>query len=123
MEVLGIDHVVLRVADGERALRFYCGALGLEPVRVDAWRRGEVPFPSARVDSATLIDLVPRPRTGENLDHLCLVVSRADVEAVVASDAFEIVEGPARRFGARGDGTSVYVSDPDGNLVELRCYD
>lgn len=115
--------MVLRVADGERALSFYCGTLGLEPVRVDAWRRGEVPFPSARVDAATLIDLVPRPRTGENLDHLCLVVTRADVEAVTVSRELEVVEGPAVRFGARGDGTSVYVRDPDGNLVELRCYD
>jgi catechol 2,3-dioxygenase-like lactoylglutathione lyase family enzyme len=123
MEVRSLDHVVLRVADGERALRFYCGTLGLEPVRVDAWRRGEVPFPSARVDAATLIDLLPDRRTGENLDHLCLVVTRADVEAVTVSRELEVVEGPARRFGARGDGTSVYVRDPDGNLVELRCYD
>ncbi len=123
MGVYGLDHVVLRVADGERALAFYCGRLGLEPVRADAWRRGEVPFPSARVDEATLIDLLPGRRTGENLDHLCLVVERSDVDAATASGDLEVIEGPVTRFGARGDGTSVYVRDPDGNVIELRCYD
>jgi catechol 2,3-dioxygenase-like lactoylglutathione lyase family enzyme len=121
--VTGLDHVVMNVADVERALAFYCGTLGLVPVRVDEWRRGEAPFPSARVDSHTIIDLLSRARTGENADHICLVVEPVDLDALKASGRFDVVEGPATRFGAQGDGTSLYVRDPDGNTVELRHYD
>ena len=45
-----------------------------------------------------------------------------DFDALKASGRFEVVEGPATRFGARGDGTSIYIRDPDQNLVELRYY-
>ncbi len=71
---------------------------------------------------STIIDLLAAPRTGENADHLCLVVDPVDLDAVKASGRFEVVDGPATRFGARGNGTSLYVSDPDGNTVELRHY-
>ena len=122
LHVVGLDHVVLDVADVERSSAFYCGELGLEPVRVDEWRRGEVPFPSARVDDRTILDLLAAPRTGVNADHLCLVVEPVDLDAIRASGRFDVVDGPAIRFGARGNGTSLYVRDPDGNTVELRHY-
>jgi catechol 2,3-dioxygenase-like lactoylglutathione lyase family enzyme len=122
LRVVGLDHVVLNVADVERSLTFYCDALGLAPERVDEWRRGEILFPSVRIDASTIIDLLAVPRTGENADHLCLVVEPVDLEAVRASGRFDVVDGPATRFGARGNGTSLYVSDPDGNTVELRHY-
>jgi len=127
VHVVGLDHLVLRVADPERTLAWYVDELGLAPERVDAWRRGEVPFPSVRVDATTIIDLLPAgsSRTDDGrgaLDHFCLVVAPADVEAVVASARFDVLEGPVTRFGAQGDGTSVYVRDPDGVVVELRCY-
>jgi len=122
LHVVGLDHVVLNVADVERSLAFYCGELGLAPERVEEWRRGEIFFPSVRVDAHTIIDLLATPRTGENADHLCLVVEPVDLEAVKASGRFEVVDGPDIRFGARGNGTSLYVKDPDGNTVELRYY-
>jgi catechol 2,3-dioxygenase-like lactoylglutathione lyase family enzyme len=122
LRVTGLDHVVLNVADVERSLAFYCDDLGLAPERVKEWRGGEVLFPSVRVDESTIIDLLATPRTGENADHLCLVVEPVDLEAVKVSGRFEVVDGPATRFGARGDGTSLYVKDPDGNTVELRYY-
>ncbi len=122
LRVVGLDHVVLVVADVERSLAFYCGELGLEPVRVEEWRRGEVPFPSALVDADTILDLLAAPRTGVNADHLCLVVEPVDLDAISASGRFDVVDGPAVRFGARGNGTSLYVRDPDGNTVELRHY-
>ena len=75
-----------------------------------------------RIDASTIIDLLAAPRTGENADHLCLVVEPVDLEAVKASGRFDVVDGPATRFGARGNGTSLYVQDPDGNTVELRHY-
>ncbi|HEY7104901.1 MAG TPA: VOC family protein [Acidimicrobiia bacterium] len=122
VHVVAFDHVVLNVADTERALAFYLDDLGLEPARVDEWRRGEAPFPSARVDAGTVIDFVDAPRTGKNADHVCLVVEPTDLDALKASGRFEVVDGPAPRWGARGTATSLYVLDPDGNTVELRYY-
>jgi catechol 2,3-dioxygenase-like lactoylglutathione lyase family enzyme len=122
VKAVGLDHVVLNVADIERSLAWYCGELGLEGVRVAEWRRGEVPFASVRVDDDTIIDLLKADRTGQNVDHVCLVIEPTDLEAVKASGRFEVLSGPARRFGAQGDGLSLYVRDPDGNLVELRHY-
>jgi catechol 2,3-dioxygenase-like lactoylglutathione lyase family enzyme len=122
MRVKGFDHLVLNVQDVERALEFYCGPLGLEPVRVDEWRAGKVPFPSVRVSPTTIIDLLSRPRGESNVDHICLVVEPLDWQEVIDSGAFTVLEGPVTRFGARGDAHSVYVQDPDGNTVELRWY-
>lgn len=122
MDVSGLDHVVLVVRDVERAVAWYRDRLGLEPLRLEAWRAGDAPFPSLRVDPDTIIDMVPGAPTGVNMDHLCLVVSPADVERAAVDGEFEVVDGPAERYGARGLGTSVYVRDPDGNTVELRAY-
>lgn len=123
MHVHALDHIVLDVADVERTLTWYTELLGLEGDRVDAWRAGEVPFPSVRVNAGCIIDLLRRERSGENMNHLCLVVGRSDVDAVVDDPRFTVVDGPGTRYGARGDGWSVYVLDPDGNTVELRSYD
>lgn len=122
MNVRGLDHIVLNVADIERSLAWYAGMLGLGPERVDEWRAGQAPFPSVRVDAGCIIDLFGVEPTGENMNHLCLVVEPGDVEAIAADDRFTVISGPNRRWGARGDGTSVYVLDPDGNTVELRSY-
>jgi catechol 2,3-dioxygenase-like lactoylglutathione lyase family enzyme len=122
IRVTALDHIVLNVADVERSLAFYTGELGLEPIHVDEWRRGERFFPSVRVSEGSIIDLIALPRTGENLDHFCLVVEPMDFDALKASGRFEIVDGPDIRFGARGDGTSIYLRDPNQTLVELRYY-
>ena len=122
IRVSAFDHVVLRCVDVEATLAWYHDLLGLVPVRVDEWRAGEVPFPSVRVSDHTIIDLVPGPIEDGRLDHLCLVVEPADLAALAASGEFDVVEGPVRRFGARGEGTSLYVRDPDGLVVELRHY-
>jgi catechol 2,3-dioxygenase-like lactoylglutathione lyase family enzyme len=120
--VRGLDHVVLNVADAERSVRWYA-QLGLEPVRLEEWRRGEAPFVSLRIDASTIIDLQERERTGVNLDHVCLTVDDdVDLDALAASGAFDVVRGPRRLYGARGWGRGFYVQDPDGNVVELRHY-
>jgi catechol 2,3-dioxygenase-like lactoylglutathione lyase family enzyme len=119
---IGLDHVVLVVADVERSLAWYLDQVGGEPVRVQEWRRGDVPFPSVRLSADSIIDLVPGERAGQNVDHLCIVVEPTDLEAVRESGRFDVLEGPVTRYGARGDGTSLYVRDPDGNTVELRHY-
>jgi catechol 2,3-dioxygenase-like lactoylglutathione lyase family enzyme len=65
---------------------------------------------------------VPGSIDDGRLDHICLVVEPTDLAALASSGAVDVVDGPARRFGARGDGTSLYVRDPDGLVVELRYY-
>ena len=121
MRVLGFDHLVLNVADVRRSLDFYVGRLGLAPERVEEWVRGEVVFPSVRVDATTIIDLLEQERATGNVDHLCLVVDD-DVDELAASGGFDIVDGPGERWGAQGVARSLYVRDPDGNVVELRRY-
>jgi catechol 2,3-dioxygenase-like lactoylglutathione lyase family enzyme len=129
LRVTGIDHVVFRVADVERAIAFYVDVLGLEPERVDEWRAGTVLFPSVRIDASTIIDLLPREFAsselgeGHNVDHVCLVVDPCDLQAVADSGTFDVVSGPAELFGAQGQGIGLYVRDPDGNVLELRHYD
>lgn len=130
MRVTAFDHLVLNVADIERALAFYTGPLGLQPERVEEWRSGQAPFPSVRVSPTTVIDLVEGPRTDlvggpraeSNVDHICLVVDPLDWQDVIDSGTFTVLEGPAPRWGARGSAQSLYVRDPDGNTVELRWY-
>lgn len=133
MRVIDFDHLVLNVADTERSLAFYCGPLGLEPVRADEWRAGKVPFASVRISDTTIIDLVEQKTdplrqqdgaaaSGANVDHICLVVEPLDWQKVVDSGEFTVLDGPGERFGARGTAQSLYVEDPDGNTVELRWY-
>lgn len=125
VRAVGLDHLVLNCADVEASLRWYCEELGLAPVRVDEWRAGTAPFPSVRIDADTIIDLVAAPRSGVNVDHLCVVVAPVDLGALAASGRFDVVgDGPVSGlFGARGYARSLYVRDPDGNTVELRTYD
>lgn len=120
VHVTGFDHLVLRTGDVERLLDFYVGTLGLAPLRLEEWRRGEVPFPSVRVTPTTIIDLFPAERDGTNMDHFCLVVEPTDLDALAA--AFPGSRRGDDLFGAQGSTSSLYVQDPDGNTVELRCY-
>lgn len=122
MRVTGLDHLVVVTPDVERSLAFYTGTLGLEPLRVAQWRAGEVGFPSVRVNEGTIIDLFQAERTGTNIDHFCLVLEPTELEQLAVSPDLDVVRGPVEVFGARGTGRSVYVRDPDGNVVELRCY-
>ena len=132
-KIKAMDHIVLNVPDIDRSLAFYMDVLGLEPERLDEFRRGAVRFPSVRISRDTVIDLFPM-KPGEtlgsgpgltNLNHFTMVVEPADFEGFqkhLAEHGVTIEEGPARRWGARGNGQSVYFRDPDGNRIEVRCY-
>ena len=120
--VTELDHLVLRCRDIETTLAWYQDNLGLAPVRVDEWRDGTVLFPSLRINTNTIVDLLPGDSHDGRLDHICIVVEPLDFDALVASGRFEVLDGPDQRYGARGNGTSVYVRDPDGLTVELRYY-
>lgn len=123
VRVIGFDHLVLRTPDVERLLAFYGGQLGLAVEREAQWRDGQAPFPSVRLDDTTIIDLLAGSRSGTNVDHFCVVIEPTDLARVARSGVFDVVDGPAVRWGAQGDATSLYVRDPDGNVVELRAYD
>ena len=132
-KINAMDHIVLNVPDIDRALAFYTKVLGLETERLDEFRRGEVGFPSVRISAETVIDLFPM-KAGQtlgdgpglpNLNHFTMVVEPGDFEGFqrhLAEHGVKIEEGPARRWGARGHGQSVYFRDPDGNRIEVRCY-
>ena len=131
-KVTGLGHIVLRVQDVERALKFYTDVLGMEPHRVDEYRAGNVPFPCARVNDTTIIDLFPWPQeepVGDrrrNLDHYCLVIEPTDLNELTdylrGRGVTIVSEAPAQRSGARGTATSIYVKDSEGNTIELRHY-
>jgi len=103
-------------------LAFYRDVLGLpEERRLDAI--GLVQLRAGR----SLVDLIPdgasEERRGANLDHFCLGVTAADVESVVAwagAHGIETIGEPMTRYGAHGYGPSVYLRDPEGNVVELK---
>jgi catechol 2,3-dioxygenase-like lactoylglutathione lyase family enzyme len=120
VKVVGLDHVVVNSSDIERALAWYGDVLGLELMNVEEWRRGDTFFPSARLNATTIIDLFPAERTGENVNHFCLVVDDADLDELAKQfpDGHR-VDG---NFGAQGYGASLYVHDPDGNTIELKSY-
>jgi catechol 2,3-dioxygenase-like lactoylglutathione lyase family enzyme len=129
LDILGIDHVVLRVADLERALAFYCGVLGCREER----RLEAIGLVQLRAGAA-LIDLVPVEgelgrmggappgEEGRNLDHLALRIADFDEAALRAHlSAHGVAPGEvATRYGAQGQGPSMYIRDPDGNTVELK---
>ena len=129
IRVLGIDHVVLRVANLERSLAFYETALGCAVER----RLDELGLVQLRAGSA-LIDLVPLDsplgRAGggtpiddaRNMDHVALQIERFEPDALRAHlEAHGLEPGDvASSYGARGNGPSMYLRDPDGNTVELK---
>jgi catechol 2,3-dioxygenase-like lactoylglutathione lyase family enzyme len=129
LTIRAIDHIVLRVRDVEAMRRFYCDVLGAQHV---AWRP-ELGMSHLRV-GASMIDLVTVDgplgskggsapgAEGRNMDHLCLRVEPFDQPAILAHlERHGVPVGEVReRFGAEGNGVSIYVTDPEGNTVELK---
>ena len=131
VKITEMDHIVLRNKDVEESLRFYTEVLGLKPERVDKWRAGAIRFPSARINADTIIDFfgsdeIPTGRDDiKNQDHFCMVIEPTDMEELknkFIAMGVDIQAGPGKRWGSHGDGISLYIYDPDDNVVELRHY-
>ena len=131
MEVLAIDHIVLRTTKLEEMLEFYTNVLNCTIERETSVETG---LTQLRAGSA-LIDLVvvnsrlgavgggAPTKTERNVDHFCLQiksVSEQEISNYLEKSGVEVGEF-ASRYGAQGEGNSVYIQDPEGNGVELRC--
>lgn len=129
LKLQGLDHLVLRVVDLDAMVRFYVDTLGCTVER----RQDEIGLVQLRA-GRSLIDLVPVDgqlgrlggappgAEGRNLDHFCLRVEPFDAEAIrVHLAACGVVAGRTEsRYGAEGEGPSIYLDDPEGNIVELK---
>lgn len=129
LRIRNMDHVVLRVADLEASMRFYRDVLNCPVEKI----QDQLGLYQLRAGSA-LIDLVPLSgplgqrggagpgQEGRNMDHFCLRVDPFDADAIGAHLRSHGIEpGPvSSRYGAEGQGPSIYITDPDGNVVELK---
>lgn len=128
--VMHIDHVVMRVSDLERSIHFYSEVLGCALVK----RRDDLGLVHLRAGTA-MIDLVSLDgklgaeggagpgREGRNVDHVCLRIRPFDPDVLLSHLEYHEVKmlGPiTRNFGAEGMGPSIYICDPDGNVIELK---
>jgi glyoxylase I family protein len=130
IEIRAIDHLVLRVADLERSLYFYCEVLGCrEERRIEKLGLVQLRAGSGLID---LVDLArplgaaggaPPGTEGRNVDHLALQLERFDEAELRAHlQAHGVEPGEVgERYGAGGYGPSMYIRDPDGNVVELKA--
>ena len=129
MKILGARPHVINVTNLDASLEFYGTLLGLEILRLDQFRRGQVGLHSLRVSPETIIDLQPLESAsdiGANIDHFCLVVESARMESLregLVAEGVELHGDVGSRWGARGDGMAFTISDPDGNKIELKSYD
>jgi len=137
---MNIDHVVLWVRDQNRALAFYVDLLGLSPERVEEFEAGKAGFPSIRVNSTTIIDLMdgskvdavrgftggPEDSGGAPINHVCFSMDESEYKTLIAhlnELGVETKSGGVGAFGAQGTASeSVYFCDPDGNVLEIRYY-
>lgn len=129
IHIRDIDHIVLRVTDLQAMLRFYQEVLGCGLER----RQDEIGLVQLRA-GRSLVDLVPVDgklgqaggaapgKEGRNVDHVCFRVEPFDAQAIHRHLAAHGVEaGPVEsRYGAEGEGPSIYLDDPEGNTVELK---
>jgi glyoxylase I family protein len=122
VRLAGPDHIVLVSADPEPLVAWYREHLGAAPERLEAWRRGDVPFVSMRISPDFVIDITKGERTGTNVEHVAITVEDVDLDDLAAAGTLTVEMGPADLFGARGVGRGLYLRDPDGNRVELRTY-
>jgi len=117
-----LDHIVLTVADVEKAVSFYETTLKMEAISFGEGRRG-VRFGNQKINFQSLGDEV-RNHAMEGSGDLCLVSDWAmeEVIAYLKGREVNLLEGPVAKSGAQGPMQSVYFNDPDNNLIEVSVY-
>ena len=129
IEIRAIDHVVLRVADLARSLRFYRDALGCATEReIEALGLYQLRAGTSLIDLVTVDGPLgkaggsPPGEQARNMDHVALQLARFDEAALRAHLVRHGIEpgDVGQRYGAQGNGPSMYIRDPDGNVVELK---
>jgi catechol 2,3-dioxygenase-like lactoylglutathione lyase family enzyme len=125
ISITGLDHLVLTVADPERTSAFYQRVLGMEPVTFGDGRSALRFGPSKINIHRAGHEFAPhaaRPTPGSA--DVCLVTGTGLPQVIAFLDraGVPVEEGPVPRTGARGPMTSVYIRDPDGNLIEIASY-
>ncbi|GAB2903165.1 VOC family protein [Paralcaligenes sp. KSB-10] len=124
-----IDHIVLRVSNLQAMLSFYLNALGCSMDRIrDDLGLYQIRAGNSLIDLITIDGILGREggaapgREARNLDHFCLSIAPFDAKAIQAHLRRHDVQvgDPVSRYGAQGEGPSLYINDPDGNLVELK---
>ena len=129
MKVRGFDHVVVNTNNIDTLIEFYRDTLGMEILREEQFREGKVGFVSLRVSPETIIDLRPSSsidRSAANVDHFCLVLEDTNMEELrlsLKSKGIVVDDNVHAAWGAQGLGQQFKFVDPDGNKVELRCYE
>ena len=118
--IAGIDHIVLRAREPSRLIGFYRDVLGCPVER----EQPDIPLTQLRA-GRSLIDVVPAGKGGAGagtLDHFCLTIAPFDASALRAwLAAHGVAAGEsASRYGAEGEGPSLYIEDPEGNRLELK---
>lgn len=124
MNITGLDHLVLTVADIDATCNFYCGILGMTQETFAGGRTG-LSFGAQKINlhkaGAEYVPHAERPVAGSG-DFCLIVESVAEAQARLKEHDIAIEVGPTEKVGARGRLMSVYCRDPDGNLVELAEY-
>ena len=130
IEIKGLDHIVFRTTQLERMLQFYCDVLGCRVERelpaatgLTQLRAGDALIDLVTVDSELgRIGGPPPGQGGRNVDHVCLQIAAFDEAALVGYLEKHNVKTSdfADRYGAEGYGRSLYIEDPEGNVIELK---
>lgn len=127
MHVTGIDHLVLTVDDVEATCAFYGDVLGATVVSFGPEDRTALEFRDQKINlHETGEEFDPHARSPTPGSGDFCLVTELDTEGITArleDHGIEIVHGPVEKHGAQGPMRSVYVRDPDGNLVELASYE
>ena len=125
MKIKHIDHLVLTVKEIDTSCRFYATVLGMEEVTFGQGRKAVV-FGNQKINFHQCgQELEPRawqPTRGSA--DLCFVTDNSISEVIghIQSCGIDIIEGPVARTGAKGPMTSIYIRDPDQNLIEIATY-
>lgn len=125
MQIERLDHLVLTVADIETSIDFYTRVLGMQPVTFGQGRHA-LAFGKHKINlhqAGNEFEPTAHQPTPGSAD-LCFVVAGDldDVIATLREHGVPVLEGPVARTGALGPITSVYLRDPDNNLIELSTY-